>query len=159
MTDKSRAEIAYDLMMGTLTPVTECPNPSLEHPGNTSDGFHTFDELYDHRMLLNAALFNEWYRAKKRTEGLPREMVMNALGAVVKSKNHSDGQPCFGGDWFIVVAELPTGQISYHYEMKYYDLFRIPQVVLPPEYDDHTPADVVSRLAKFLTPAALPDGP
>lgn len=147
MTDKSRAEIAYDLMMGTLTPVTECPNPSLKHPGNTSDGFHTFDELYDHRALLTAALFNEWARRQhtpKRGE-VPR---------VAKSWKHSDGEPCFGGGWFIVVADLPgVGQISYHYQEQYYEYFySVPHVSWAPEYDGHSSEDVVSRLKQYLTP-------
>jgi hypothetical protein len=33
-------------------------------------------------------------------------------------KNHSDGTQCFNGQWFIVVAQLPTGQISNHYNIK-----------------------------------------
>ena len=28
--------------------------------GQVSDGYHTFDELYEFRKLYNAALFNEW---------------------------------------------------------------------------------------------------
>jgi hypothetical protein len=28
--------------------------------GETSDGFHTFDELYKFRMIFNALLVNEW---------------------------------------------------------------------------------------------------
>jgi len=28
--------------------------------GETSDGFHTFNELYEFRKLYNAGLFNEW---------------------------------------------------------------------------------------------------
>jgi len=28
--------------------------------GETSDGYHTFNELYEFRKLYNAALFNEW---------------------------------------------------------------------------------------------------
>jgi len=28
--------------------------------GNTSDGFHTFNELYKFRMILNALLVNEY---------------------------------------------------------------------------------------------------
>ena len=28
-----------------------------EHVGSLSDGYHSFDDLYDHRMVLTAALF------------------------------------------------------------------------------------------------------
>ena len=70
--------------------------------GDTSDGYHTFNELYDYRRVYNAALFNEWASQGKYD--------------VHKSWKHSDGKDCFGGGWFIVVAELPTGQASNHYE-------------------------------------------
>ena len=33
--------------------------------GNTSDGYHTFNELYEFRMIYNAALFNEWASRNK----------------------------------------------------------------------------------------------
>ena len=29
-----------------------------------SDGYHTFDELYEFRKMYNAALFNEWYESR-----------------------------------------------------------------------------------------------
>jgi hypothetical protein len=106
--------------------------------GSTSDGHHTFDELYMYRMLYNAALFNEW--------GLPGQDPYD----VHKSYYHSDGELCFGGGWFIVVAELPTGQISNHYKTEHWDLFNIKQKLLPNEYDGHTPADVAKRLLDFL---------
>lgn len=124
-----------------IPPATECLNPSIPHPGNTSDGFHTFDELYMHRVLLTAALFNAWaLPLPKRGPTMP----------VVKSKRHSSGELCFGGGWFIVVATLPTGQISYHYEMEHWDLFDIQNVMLPPTYDGHTPQDVIDRLSAYL---------
>lgn len=33
--------------------------------GETSDGYHTFNELYEFRMIYNAALFNDWAEQKK----------------------------------------------------------------------------------------------
>ena len=106
-------------------------------PGDTSDGYHTFDELYKFRMLYNAALFNAW--------GLEGE------NDVHKSWYHSDGELAFGGGWFIVVAELPTGQISQHYEEKYWDLFDIDERELPNEFDGHTPTQVIERLGAFIS--------
>ena len=104
---------------------------------NTSDGYHTFKELYEYRLLYNAALFNEW--AKHGT-----------LYGVHKSKRHSDGELCFGGGWFIVVAQLPTGQISNHYELTDWDKFNIPEMETPVLYDGHTPQGVTERLTLFL---------
>lgn len=132
-----------------IYPDDTCDNSSAPHSGNTSDGFHTFDELYEHRMLLTAALFNDWARDYRRPK-------RGAVPPVVKSKKHSDGHDIWGGNWFIVVAQLPTGQISYHYEMKHWPLFyAVPAVQIAPHYDDHTPEDVVSRLTEFLTPPGL----
>lgn len=111
--------------------------------GSTSDGWHTFDELYEYRMLYNAALFNEWanhFDQKNETR----------LNDVHKSWKHSDGEPCFGGGWFVVVAELPTGQITNHYKAEYWDLFKIPARDLANKYDGHTPAEVAIRLKEYL---------
>ena len=80
----------------------------VEETGKISDGFHTFEELYEFRKVYNAALFNEWYRC--------------GIYSVHKSKKHGDGEECFGGGWFIVMATTPDGQISNHYEMKDWEL-------------------------------------
>ena len=45
---------------------------------NTSDGYHTFKELYEYRLLYNAGMFNELY-----SRGFH----------VIKSEYHSDGCP------------------------------------------------------------------
>ena len=99
---------------------------------NTSDGFHTFKELYEFRKVYNAILFNEWYAQDKYN--------------VHKSKRHSDGEKCFGGGWFIVVATLPEGDISNHYEMKDWKLFNCEERPTAKEWDGHTSQDVVNRL-------------
>jgi hypothetical protein len=112
--------------------------------GETSDGYHTFNELYHFRMLYNAALFNQWY--------LDRSQFTIKVSNVHKSKRHSDGELCFGGGWFVVVADLPTGQISNHYEEKYWEMFRIETRKKADVWDGHTPKDVADRLEKFLAP-------
>ena len=107
--------------------------------GEVSDGYHTFNELYEYRLLYNASMFNE----------LAKQNLYN----VHKSKRHSDGEIPFGdSNWFIVMAELPTGQISNHYEMKDWDLFQIPEKETANKWDGHTPKDVTERLRRFLTP-------
>lgn len=101
--------------------------------GQVSDGYHTFDELYEFRKVYNATLFNEW--------------AIQGKYNVHKSIRHHDGEECFGGGWFIVVAILPSGQISNHYEMKDWDLFDIPtHDKALYEFDGHTPQDVITRL-------------
>ncbi len=105
--------------------------------GDLSDGHHTFRELYRYRLLYNAALFNEWGKL--------------GLYDVHKSRLHHDGKLPFGDHkWFIVVAELPTGQISNHYRVDDWDLFHIEARDLPNVYDGHTPAVVSHRLTRFL---------
>ena len=71
-------------------------------------------------------------------------------GMAHKSKRHHDGEECFGGGWFIVMANLPTGQISNHYELKDWDLFQIPEKEFADEWDGHTPQEAAERLRKYL---------
>ena len=110
-----------------------------QNKGEISDGYHTFNELYEYRLLYNASMFNE--------------LAKQGLYDVHKSKKHSNGEIPFGdSNWFIVMAELPTGQISNHYEMKDWDLFQIPEKEKANKWDGHTPKDVAERIRKFLTP-------
>jgi hypothetical protein len=112
--------------------------------GQISDGYHTFNELYRFRTLYHAAFVTQLHLRYA-------EFVDDTFpGPSVKSWKHSDGEPCFGGGWFIVVTKLPTGQISNHYEAKHWDLFHIPDVEEAPMFDGHTPADVLDRLEQFL---------
>jgi hypothetical protein len=104
-----------------------------EDMGEVSDGYHTFNELYYYRMLYNAAFFNL----------LPK-------GWVHKSKRHHTGEECFGGGWFIVMANLPTGQVSNHYELKDWDLFQVQEKEFADEWDGHTPQEAAKRLYEYL---------
>ena len=107
-------------------------------PYKISDGYHTFGELYEFRKLYNALLFNEWAKLGKYE--------------VVKSYRHSDGKFCFDSyrEWFIVVAQTPFGQISNHYKGEDWDLFAVPEVSQAPNFDGHTPQDVLVRLEKTI---------
>lgn len=108
--------------------------------GETSDGYHTFNELYRFRKLYNACLFNEWAKQDKFK--------------VHKSKKHADAELCFGGGWFIVIAYLPIGfgmkQISNHYELKDWDLFQCTEREYADVWDGHTAHDVLIRLEEYL---------
>ena len=115
----------------------EMHKQEVEITEDTSDGYHTFKVLYDIRKAYNVALFNEW--------------ALNDKYSVHKSRKHHDGEYPFGKDnWFIVCAELPTGQISNHYPMDCWDLFNIPEhpkALLP--FDGHTTELVIDRLLKI----------
>ena len=118
----------YDLNdFDGMISVTECLNELHD----------TNQELYDFRLVLNALLFNEW--------------AENGKYEVYKSKRHSDGELCFDGEWFIVVAILPTGQVTNHYHIKYWDYFKIPAYnTVKDEFDGHTSIDVLIRYGLML---------
>lgn len=74
-------------------------------PGMVSDGYHTFDELYEHRIQLFLVLL-----------AVAARRFLN----IGWSKRHSDGELCFGGGWVLAWIELPSGlQIRYHIKESY----------------------------------------
>lgn len=98
--------------------------------GDTSDGYHTFDELYDHR----AKLFSVIVRCFK--------------DRAWKSKLHHDGTMYEG--MFIVGVETPQGQATYHYDVDpYWEIFDCKELVRAPEWDSHTPEQAISRIASL----------
>ncbi len=97
-----------------------------------SDGYHTFGELYDHRRALTAALAAERADISWRSKA-----------------HHPDDSPMFEGGYFIVMAVTPVGQISYHYTLKHWDKFQIPEVERTPPYDGHSSLDVLARLEQL----------
>lgn len=103
--------------------------------GEISDGYHTFNSLYNQRLCLWAALVNA-YKDK-----------------AWKSRLHHDGEPCFGGGWFIVGITTPAGDYTYHYELKDWNLFDCKVLDKAPEWDGHTDNDVsrVLTLNKTIT--------
>ena len=90
--------------------------------GNTSDGYHTFDELYYHRMMLFSVVCN------------------NNSEIAWKSWLHHDGT-MFDG-MFIVGVDTPDGQYTYHYNAEFWDCFKVKELEQAPEYDGHTPSDI-----------------
>ena len=103
------------------------PNSEI---GKISDGYHTFNELYQHRCALFACLM------KSHPE------------LSWKSKKHSDGSEWEG--WFIAGMRLPTGDVTYHLPADMWDLLGgIDALDLGVVWDGHTSADVVARLTEF----------
>lgn len=111
--------------------------------GTLSDGYHTFDELYEYRMIYNALLFNEYAK--------------NNLYGVHKSKKHGDGEECFGGGWFIVMATLPSGQVSNHYKLEHWNLFKVPEREMADAWDGHTPEVAKNRMFALLEDEEMPE--
>jgi len=110
----------------------------LDNKKGISDGWHTLQELYDYRKVYNAMLFNEW--------------ALKGVYDVHRSKKHYDGEACFDGKYFIVVALLPTGQITNHYKLEDWDKFSYVPVVEKAKYpyDGHTPQEALKRMMDFL---------
>ena len=97
-------------------------------PQDTSDGYHTFEELYYHRMILFSIICN----SNKENSW--------------KSKLHDDNT--MYDDYFIVGIETKEGQFTYHYHLDYYDLFEVKELKNAPKWDGHTSQDIV-RLKKL----------
>lgn len=143
--------VNQDLDGGDFEHITAKPSYVMQHAcdpefmrrqedaGLVTDGYHTFDELYEFRKVYNALLFSEWSDL--------------GLYGVHKSWKHEDGEWCFGKEkeWFIVCAKLPSGTISNHYKAEDWDLFQVPEYeksIFP--YDGHTPQDTLVRMKSLL---------
>jgi hypothetical protein len=100
-------------------------------PECTCDGYHTFDELYEHRIVLYIALCT----------------FVRTYAEVWCSQKHSDGSEWEG--WFILGIRRQKGnQITYHIPMKYWNDACTFAIILDkaPEFDGHTSDDVLNRI-------------
>ncbi len=95
-----------------------------------SDGYHTIEELYEHRIELFIALCRHF----------PTRW---------KSKLHADGSSFDG--WFIMGIDKEKGyQISYHLPIRFWDQCAfITTLDRAPEWDGHTSDDVLKRIANL----------
>jgi hypothetical protein len=103
--------------------------------GNISDGYHTFNELYDHRCILFIAL-------------------MRSNPEISWRANNHDEEPSSLEGWFIAGMHLPTGDITYHLPVDMWNLLDnkgIQTSLRAPKWDGHTPSDVVNRLTKWCS--------
>ena len=98
--------------------------------GDISDGYHTFNELYHHRMILFAVICNS-----------------NSQRAW-RSWKHHDGT--MYDDYFIVGINTPEGQYSYHYHKDNWEYFdNVRELEFAPKWDGHKPCDI-GRLFSLL---------
>jgi len=109
---------------------------SQEDRDNVSDGSHTFSELYDHRSSIYIALC----KTMSRLQAENGEKL-----STWKSRKHSDGSGYEG--WFVLGMGITPGeQITYHLPDKYWDLANVFERERAPEWDKHTPENVIERL-------------
>ncbi len=107
--------------------------------GKISDGYHTFDELYEHRIAIFRALCEVKYVDFKTA--FSGKMVW-------KSLSHSDGSKLDG--WFIAGIGTHAGeQITYHIPIAEYQEWPANTLSMAPEFDGHTSADVLKRLREL----------
>lgn len=122
-----KATNRWDVIVNYLADLIE-PQPI---DGNTSDGYHTFNELYHHRAVLFSVI------------------VKIFADRAWKSKLHADGTMYDG--MFIVGIETPDGQATYHYDVDpYWDMFQCKEVDRAPEWDGHTPDQAIERIGKLV---------
>ncbi len=103
--------------------------------GKTSDGYHTFDELYDHRARLFLAL--------------AYAIAVRRSCHVWRSRLHSDGTSF--DNWFIMGIGKNAGeQIAYHLPNTRWGEAAFAQTLdRAPAFDGHTSQDVLARLRKM----------
>ena len=102
-----------------------------EDRSQISDGYHTFQQLYDHRITLFIALC---HKLKK--------------GRCWKSRLHYDGTYWKG--WFIAGINIKHGeQITYHLPHDRYGDLNVPSRRFAPKFDGHTAEDVLERIKKL----------
>ena len=103
---------------------------------SVSDGYHTFDELYTHRIALWIALCGVM-------------SVRYPVNPVWRTKTHSDGTSYDG--WFVLgMFQDNNSQMTYHLPVSEWDNTNFAVTLeKAPEFDGHTPSDVIERLAKL----------
>lgn len=115
-----------------------------ERTGIISDGYHTFDELYDHRITLYIAL------CKRMKDDL--EVCLDGIGKdykVWRSRVHSDNT-MFNGEFVLGIGKHPGEQITYHIPLSRWEetcfvhTYDFSDTV--PKWDCHTSDDVLERL-------------
>lgn len=94
----------------------------VKDSGEISDGYHTFNELYYHRMTLFSIICNTYQPV------------------AWKSWKHDDNT--MYDDMFIVGVTLPTGDYSYHYNKEHWDKFDVRELAKAPKWDGHKPEDI-----------------
>ena len=109
--------------------------------GDISDGFHTFDELYEHRITLYIALC----KVIQRPSGDARNHYGDER-IVWRAKKHYDSSMYDG--WFILGVNRKKGkQITYHLPIEKWEETEFAETLdKAPKFDGHTSNDVLERL-------------
>lgn len=96
--------------------------------GEFTDGYHSFNELYHHRMVLFSVICNQ------------------NKDKAWKSKLHDDGT--MYDNYFIVGITIDgVGDYTYHYHLDNWNYFEVVELEKAPPYDGHLPSDITRLLA------------
>ena len=124
--------------------LTDTVNTIIKHcnSNNISDGYHTFGELYNHRIELFITLCRVMANFGKGESG-----YYNPIWRTVK---HSDGTEYDG--WFLLGINYEHGkQITYHLPIdKFNETNFAITIDKAPEFDGHSSMDVLDRLKTIL---------
>jgi len=104
-----------------------------------SDGYHSFGQLYEHRIALYIALCKVTAAHSSEVTGI----------SVWKSGIHSDGSVWEG--WFLLGINKAAGeQITYHLPISEWDAcYFAEELEIAPPFDGHTHVDVLERLKQL----------
>ena len=131
-------------LMNDFTETTEAAMNRMIKENNCdinliSDGYHTFGELYEHRIVLYIALCRV-LRFDTEKEHLQ----------IFRTKLHSDGTGFEG--WFVLgIVDMITGeQITYHLPNLKWELTAFAETLdKAPDFDGHSSQDVLDRISKL----------
>ncbi|MCX8958320.1 hypothetical protein EHW64_19565 [Erwinia psidii] len=119
-------------------PAEEDTRTDAKDMGEISDGYHTFNELYAHRVRLFSTLMRL----------LP--------GVSWWSYAHSDGAVWEG--WILAGIDTPEGAVTYHLPES--EIPRLPvgtELEFGKEWDGHDAAEVLERLLSLAQPEPEPE--
>jgi hypothetical protein len=117
-----------------LACILDCCKNAGFNMGELSDGYHTFNELYEHRNLLFIRLINNLVHTRDAW----------------KSKSNYVGTQ-FGGFFVAGISDV----VTYHIPLKYWELCKVPEVSRG-KWNGHNSNDVLYNL-EHLDKIALKD--
>lgn len=118
-----------ELLYKAFDHVLDIEGRVAKNKGEISDGSHTFNELYYHRMMLFAVICKTY------------------KDVAWKSWKHDDGS--MYPDYFIVGLNTSEGSYTYHYHKDHWDMFDVEELEYAPKYDGHKPEDI-GRLMSLI---------
>jgi hypothetical protein len=117
---------------------------ALPNANNITDGYHTFGELYEHRIILWIALCKTIANIER--QGFQKDTVVSCWRAIL----HSD-HSMFDG-WFLLgIGYAKNEQMTYHLPISKWSETNFAETLdKAPEFDGHTSEDVLERIKKLF---------